>query len=332
MREIRQFGLYRLDVAGRQLERSDGTDVALGAKAFDALVFLVEHAGEPVSRKTLMDAVWPDTVVEENNLTQAISALRRALGDGYIATLPGRGYQFVAEVRSASNGAAAEPQGPAAREPVDVAAAARRRRWVGPAVAALSVATLLVAAGWAWMTSRVEGNPARSESAIRSIAVLPMRLVSDDPEPHAHFADGLSIELRDRLDRLEGLLVSADGSSRAFKDKDADPRTIGEALNVQAVLEGTFRISANRLRINVSLVEVADGHTLWISPTYEGELKDAFAIQDRIAHAVVGELSLALGIESPGWAYGGTENPIAFNHYVTGLCHYVCLSCPLDVS
>jgi DNA-binding winged helix-turn-helix (wHTH) protein len=152
MREIRQFGLYRLDVAGRQLERSDGTDVALGAKAFDALVFLVEHAGEPVSRKTLMDAVWPDTVVEENNLTQAISALRRALGDGYIATLPGRGYQFVAEVRSASNGAAAEPQGPAAREPVAGAPAARRRPWVGPARAARSVATRLVAAGWAWFT------------------------------------------------------------------------------------------------------------------------------------------------------------------------------------
>src|SRR5690606_32398547 len=144
-------GMYRLDVEGRRLERTDGEVVALGAKAFDALVFLVDRAGEPVSRKVLIDAVWPDTVVEENNLTQAISALRRALGDGYIATLPGRGYQFIAPVARVPSGAAAQAQGPhseLADRPVPVPAP--RQRLLRPTMTAAVVIVLLAAAGFAW--------------------------------------------------------------------------------------------------------------------------------------------------------------------------------------
>ena len=92
-RELYEFGNFRLDPSHRTLEGSGGIAVALTAKPFDALVYLVEHAGVAVSRKALTNALWPDTVVEDNNLTQAISALRGVLGNGYIATLPGRGYQ-----------------------------------------------------------------------------------------------------------------------------------------------------------------------------------------------------------------------------------------------
>ncbi|HET7924154.1 MAG TPA: winged helix-turn-helix domain-containing protein, partial [Rhodanobacteraceae bacterium] len=98
-RKVYEFGEVQLDPAQRRLEKK-GEVVALHAKAFDALVYLVEHAGEAVSRRTLTEALWPKRVVEENNLTQAISALRRALGDDCIVTLAGRGYQFVADVRT----------------------------------------------------------------------------------------------------------------------------------------------------------------------------------------------------------------------------------------
>lgn len=94
-----EFGDFRLDPARRSLERTNGRRVALTGKAFDALVCLLVHAGQPVSRKTLMRELWPDRVVEENNLTQAIAVLRRTLGDDYIVTLPGRGYQLVAVSR-----------------------------------------------------------------------------------------------------------------------------------------------------------------------------------------------------------------------------------------
>jgi len=107
-----EFGDFRLDRRQRLLLRRDGTPVPLTAKAFDTLTCLLEHAGSVLDKEELMRAVWPDTAVEENNLNQNISQLRRALGEGrgdhrYIATVPSRGYQFVARVRPGAGPAAA---------------------------------------------------------------------------------------------------------------------------------------------------------------------------------------------------------------------------------
>jgi len=111
------FGAFVLDPAHRLLKRSSGEPVAITAKAFDALVCLVEHAGQVVPRAALLRALWPNTIVEDNNLSQAIAAARRALGDHgprhrYVATVPRRGYQFVADVRvsdDAEHGSAHSP-------------------------------------------------------------------------------------------------------------------------------------------------------------------------------------------------------------------------------
>ena len=97
------FGPYRLLPQKRQLVDGAGAVVTLRGKAWDLLWYLLQHRGRPVSKSELMDAVWPGMVVEENNLNQAVSALRQALGDdaktpAYIATLKGRGYQFVGDV------------------------------------------------------------------------------------------------------------------------------------------------------------------------------------------------------------------------------------------
>src|SRR5579859_409190 len=101
--EVYQFGEFRLDT-GRRLLTERQTPVGLSGKAFDTLLYLVEHRGIVLKKEQLMQAIWPDTVVEENNLNQNISTLRRVLGESrdehrYIATVPGRGYQFVAQVR-----------------------------------------------------------------------------------------------------------------------------------------------------------------------------------------------------------------------------------------
>jgi DNA-binding winged helix-turn-helix (wHTH) protein/tetratricopeptide (TPR) repeat protein len=93
-----EFDGFRLDRRRRLLTAANGDPVQLTAKAFDALVFFCEHAGEVAERSALMEALWPKTIVEENNLNQVVAVLRRALGDGVIATIKGRGYQFVAEV------------------------------------------------------------------------------------------------------------------------------------------------------------------------------------------------------------------------------------------
>ena len=100
---IYEFGPFRVDALRRLLLR-EGNQVRLPAKAFEILLVLLEEKGQLVEKDELMRRVWPDAVVEENNLTVNMSALRKSLGESprehrYLVTVPGRGYQFVADVR-----------------------------------------------------------------------------------------------------------------------------------------------------------------------------------------------------------------------------------------
>jgi DNA-binding winged helix-turn-helix (wHTH) protein/tetratricopeptide (TPR) repeat protein len=115
-----EFGPFRLDLAERVLLR-DGRPLTLTPKAFDLLLALVERRGHVIGKEELMGALWPDTAVEESNLTHHISVLRKALGESageraYIETVPRRGYRFLAEVR-AVNGAGTQPADGAAAIP-----------------------------------------------------------------------------------------------------------------------------------------------------------------------------------------------------------------------
>jgi len=104
--QVYDFGNFRLDAVKRALSR-DGEAVPLKSKDFDLLLALVERSGQALSKDDLMKQVWPDSLVEEGNLSVHIFALRRALGEtpedhNFIVTIPGRGYSFVAEVRVVS--------------------------------------------------------------------------------------------------------------------------------------------------------------------------------------------------------------------------------------
>ena len=97
---IYEFAPYRLDPAGRSLQRR-GEDIALPPKAVEVLLELVKRPGAVAGKQDLMEAVWPEVHVEEANLSQMVFLLRRALGDGYIATMARRGYRFNGDVRTA---------------------------------------------------------------------------------------------------------------------------------------------------------------------------------------------------------------------------------------
>src|SRR5215210_1025261 len=102
---VYEFGDFSVDAAKRQLRGRGGEPVSLTTRAFETLLYLVGRAGTVLDKDELIRAIWPDAVVEENNLTQAISSIRRALGESraerrYILTVPGRGYCFVADVRT----------------------------------------------------------------------------------------------------------------------------------------------------------------------------------------------------------------------------------------
>src|ERR1043166_225110 len=103
-RHFYEFGPYRIDTRNRQLLRENEI-VPLKAKAVETLLVLSESRGDVVEKNELMQRLWPDSFVEEANLTQNIYTLRKALGDEYIQTVPRRGYRFVAEVREADDAA-----------------------------------------------------------------------------------------------------------------------------------------------------------------------------------------------------------------------------------
>src|SRR5687768_13044692 len=110
---VYEFGEFSLDARKRLLWRA-GAKVRLAPRVFETLLFLVEHHDMILDKERLMEGVWPDSIVEENNLTQNISALRRVFGETpgshhYIVTVPGRGYRFVADVKIRAANAAPPP-------------------------------------------------------------------------------------------------------------------------------------------------------------------------------------------------------------------------------
>ena len=121
-----EFGAFQLDPAKRLLRRLDGTAVPLTSRVFETLLFMVEHHDAVLDKERIMEAVWPDSIVEENNLAQAISKLRQVFGEtpgshSYIVTVPGRGYRFVAEVRERTATPATPESTSAAVQPLPAA-------------------------------------------------------------------------------------------------------------------------------------------------------------------------------------------------------------------
>jgi TolB-like protein len=137
-------------------------------------------------------------------------------------------------------------------------------------------------------TARRDANA----DATRSIGVLPFVNMSPDPA-NTYFSDGLSEQIIATLSRIEGLRVAARTSSFALRNRDLDVRAIGDTLDVQAVLEGSVLADGGRLRVIAQLIDARTGYHIW-SDQYDGELRDAFALQDSIAAAVAGALHLRL--------------------------------------
>src|SRR4029077_172808 len=215
---------FRVDARQRVLLlKLDGRPLPLSSRAFDTLLFFLEHPGELLDKSTLMKAVWPNVIVEENNLNQHISALRRVLGERpeehrFIVTIPGRGYRFVAPVRPVTDGSDPTPEGPPmpAVAPAPIAAATPGSAATTPArqpaprnrlLWALSTVALALAAALAWYLTPVtlrRTSPIEHASTATSIEVvpvlkprlpvLPFENLSPDPS-NAFFADGLHEEI-----------------------------------------------------------------------------------------------------------------------------------------
>lgn len=208
-----EFLGFRLDPQRRALNRADGTTVAVTAKVFDALVYLVARAGTTVAREELMAALWPRTIVEDNNLNKLVAALRRALGDSssspIVVTVPGRGYQFVADVSAIC--VSVVQSSAAHRE--EVHAADLRATTAIPAVSASTDSPALEAG----MRSAARVLQWRAwHFAAVSLAVVVAALALQRWWPSAEANAVATQRLTDLVGNEESPAVSVDGKSLAF--------------------------------------------------------------------------------------------------------------------
>jgi TolB-like protein/Flp pilus assembly protein TadD len=216
------------------------------------------------------------------------------------------------------------PEGIKRTEDVDrpIGQASKNRAWIYVAVigAALSIGLFFIGRYTAGTVT-----PRHSEAATaishKSIAVLPLLNESGDPKDE-YFSDGLSEELIAALAQISGLKVIGRSSSFRFKDRKEEPRTIGEKLGVNTLLEGTVRKQGDRVRIVAELVNAADGIQLW-TRTFDRELKDIFAVQEEIARAVAESLKVTLlGSQDRPAERGAPTNVEAHNPYLQGHFHF----------
>ena len=161
---------------------------------------------------------------------------------------------------------------------------------------------------------------AKSSTARKAIAVLPLANMSADPE-NEYFSDGMTEEIINALSKVPGVHVASRSSSFAFKGKrDVDVRQVGEKLGVTSVLEGSVRKIGNRIRIAAQLVNVENGYQLW-SETYDRQLEDVFAVQDEISRSIVDALKVQLGGAS-AQVVAPTKNLEAYTTYLKGRYHF----------
>ncbi|HEY1383575.1 MAG TPA: tetratricopeptide repeat protein [Dongiaceae bacterium] len=322
-----RFGQFLLDRSAGGLfgvdERGSLVPVPLGSRALDVLFVLVARAGELVAKQAIMDAVWPDTAVEENNLTVQISALRRALDEGRtggscIQTVPGRGYRFVVPVIQddqhlpAPDGGV-EPSGDhvatgAQSSPLS-RMAPRRHRGFRAALAGLGlvVAVLLIFAG------RLDFLHIGSTDRPRlSVVVLPFENLGGDPKDD-YLADGITDDLTSDLAHLSSAFVIARDSAYTYKGKPKDVRKIGEELGVRYVLEGSVRRFGSTLRVNAQLVSGETGVHLW-SDRFDEDISELAGGQEQIVARMRSELGVSLvEIEKARSVRERPTNPDAFD-------------------
>ena len=278
-----EFGAFRVDIASRRLYRSDGEPVRLTPRLFDTLLYLIEHRERLIDKDELIAAMWPGRVVEENNLSQSISALRRALGDldgQRILTVPGRGYRFVA----------------VGQPPADVARSARSAR---PAIADRrpNVVQLRVVARELEDPS-TPPTPAGAEdsadtpASIASLAVLPFKPLVDDQSDEVLLL-GMTELLITRLRASHELAVRPLGVVRRYGHPRQEPLAAGRELGVDAVLDGGLLRTGDRLQVTARLLRTVDGVVLW-ADCFDERFAGVFAVQDAITERVARALALPL--------------------------------------
>jgi transcriptional activator of cad operon len=268
----------------------DGASLRLEERTLRLLTFMADHAGQVLSADELLTHAWPGVVVSPDSLYQAITLLRRQLGDDarnptYIATVPRRGYRLVAHVvlgAAPAEAVHAPADDPALRPPASEPALAAAAD-VAPMAPSRGRRIAIVAGIAAVLAGGLLALP-MARTGTRSVAVLPFLDLTDDMNEEP-FADGISEELIGKLSKQPGLSVAPPGASYYYKNKHDAAAEAARALKVAYVLDGSIRRSGGALRVAARLTRAADGFVVW-SDRYDRTPGDKLAIQEEIATAV----------------------------------------------
>lgn len=280
--KIYEFGHFRLYAEDRILMRDNRT-VHLTEKVFNILLLLVQRSGHLVTKEELMKQVWPDSIVEENNLTVSVSALRKALGEReqgehYIETVSKWGYRFVATVRELEDG-----RSDSTREE-ESEAYARASAGILP-------------------------------TAPTALAVLPLLNISGDPNLE-YLSDGITESIINSLSQLSQIKVLARNTVFCYKGQEVRAQEVGRELNVRAVLVGNVNHIEKRLIVSVELIDVLDGSQIW-GEQYNEKLSNIQTVQEKIVKRITETLRLKLTSEErAAMAKQYTDNFSAYQLYL----------------
>lgn len=348
-----EFGCFRL-IPSEQLLLRNGSAVPLAPKTFEILLALVTRHGHLVTRETLMQEVWPDSFVEETNLTVNISLLRKVLGDTedlrpWIATVPKRGYRFDGSVTLHSNAASispeptqispsssgvnlsAEPPPPDAAllmpqeqlpQEHEVAPETRKPksratvRYRSVIWISAVTAIAVLCAGIVLIPMMLRHRPSGGLAEIHTLAVLPFEPAGTGNDDQ-YLGIGLTDALISRLGKLSHLEVRPFGAVRTF-GRGFDPATVGKQLNVQAVLTGVVQHVGDRVHVAVNLQRVDNARVLWADSFDEQNTSD-FEIEESISQRLADALTLDLSQgEKQQLAKPNTPSNQAYDLYIEG--------------
>ena len=346
VQERYEFGPFRLDPTEHTLLRGDQV-VALTPKAFETLALLVRSRGHLVRKEELIERVWRDTIVEEGNLNVIIHTLRKALGDDprehkYIETVAKCGYRFVAEVRkpgedkeTASETTNAIDSDKTAKQSSDpeqimgsastsVSPSLSRRPRNRRRLAIFAASALVALAATSFSVWRFNRRPiataATAPAPVRSIAVLPFRVLSSE-KGDEYLSLGLADALITSLSQTRQVIVRQTEAVAKYQNTGKDPLEAGREQGVDAVLEGQVQRIGDRVRVTARLVRTSDGTSLW-ADRFEEKFTNIFAVEDAVAEKVARTTILAM--KGAGEATTErltkryTENNDAYEAYLKG--------------
>jgi DNA-binding winged helix-turn-helix (wHTH) protein/TolB-like protein len=341
-RVLYEFGKYRLDPA-EHLLLCDGKPVALTPKAFEILCVFAQNSGRLLSKDELMRRVWPNSFVEEANLSVNISGLRRALGDTpdgqeMIATVPKMGYRFVMPVREVRDPTPARAESELQASVRTAETIQRPPKPTAPSIGAgkslrstrsatvnrwfRAIVLLAIGLGFLFYVGyRTRGTRRVLSAEPRRIAILPFQNLNKDANN-----DFLGFSLADavimKLGNVSALSVRPSSAIQKYRDQVIDIPKVANELNVDTLLTGNFIRDGNDLRVTTQLIDAKKRDILW-RDTFDVKYEKLLRVQDDVAQQIIKGLALNLSpSEAQRMQPESPVNPLAYEYYLRGVDLY----------